>query len=88
MIGLTRKQPDIGHTIFPGCYHCYDDKHQSADGKDLARLQLLSDNHRLGNRHQSREPQSQGLEFEHPVDISDMRKEMNCAKCHTGAITQ
>lgn len=78
---------NIGHTVFPGCYRCHDGKHQSAEGQTIS--------HNCNSCHtilaQGRGPQLEtlsatGLTFEHPVDINDLWKEMNCAECHTGAL--
>jgi nitrate/TMAO reductase-like tetraheme cytochrome c subunit len=80
---------NIGHTIFPGCYRCHDGKHKSPDG------QLISHDckscHTIiaqGAGTQTASIHPQGLDFEHPTDIADMWKEMNCAECHTGALAQ
>ena len=80
---------NIGHTIFPGCYRCHDGKHKSADGKVITHdcnachtIIAQGSGEKLANI------SPKGLEFEHPVDIGDLWKEMNCADCHTGGLTQ
>lgn len=81
-----RKYPNnIGHTIFPGCYRCHDGKHKSAEGKVVAHD--CNSCHTIiaqgsGDKLASISPQ--GLEFQHPSDIGDLWKEMNCAECHNG----
>ncbi len=79
--------PDnIGHLIFPGCFRCHDDQHQSADGRVIDRncatchtitaegkgdsLTYASDNAKLS--------------FAHPEDIGDVWQSMLCSDCHTG----
>jgi cytochrome c2 len=79
---------NIGHTIFPGCYRCHDGKHKSADGQtishDCKSCHIIL---AQGRGDQLGKISADGLEFEHPTDIADMWKEMNCAECHTGALT-
>jgi len=80
---------NIGHTIFPGCYRCHDGKHKSAEGKVIthdckACHTIISQ----GNGEKLAAISPNGLEFEHPVDINDLWKEMNCAECHNGGLTQ
>jgi hypothetical protein len=85
-----RKYPNnIGHSIFPGCYRCHDGKHASADGKTISHN--CNSCHIIiaqGAGEKLAQISPQGLEFEHPVDIGDVWKEMNCADCHNGALTQ
>ena len=76
---------NVGHTIYPGCYRCHDGKHASSEGK------IISHNctscHTIiaqGNEEPPKTISPEGLEFEHPVDIGDVWKEMNCSECHTG----
>jgi hypothetical protein len=80
---------NIGHTIFPGCYRCHDGKHKSPDGKvishDCNSCHIIIGQ---GNGSEAGTISAQGLEFKHPVDIADAWREMNCAECHTGALTQ
>lgn len=86
-----RQYPNnIGHTIFPGCYRCHDGKHKStATGKVISHD--CNTCHALiaqGSGPQGRQITATGLEFQHPVDIGDLWKEMNCAECHNGGITK
>jgi hypothetical protein len=76
---------NVGHTIYPGCYRCHDGKHTSSNGKAISHD--CNSCHTIigqgaGDPLQSISPQ--GLEFQHPVDIGDVWKEMNCSECHTG----
>jgi len=81
-----RKYPNnIGHTIFPGCYRCHDGKHKSADGKVVSHD--CNSCHTIiaqGSGDQLASISPQGLDFQHPTDIGDLWKEMNCAECHNG----
>ncbi len=80
---------NIGHTIFPGCYRCHDGKHKSAEGKVITHdCNACHTIIAQGSGEKLATISAQGLEFEHPVDIADMWKEMNCAECHTGALAQ
>jgi hypothetical protein len=76
---------NLGHTIFPGCYRCHDGKHRSEDGRVISHE--CSSCHIIIGQGTGTEGQAispQGLEFQHPVDIGDMWKTVNCAVCHTG----
>ncbi len=77
--------PDnIGHLISPGCFRCHDGRHTSSDGKTIARdcrsCHTIIEQGAPG----AVEKSADGLDFQHPVDISDMWKETNCSECHTG----
>ena len=79
--------PDnIGHTIFPGCYRCHDGQHVSAQGdvvtKDCNSCHIII---AQGSGDEAETISPNGLEFQHPIDISEMWKMVNCAECHTGA---
>lgn len=76
---------NIGHTLFPGCYRCHDGQHVSSDGKVISHD--CSACHTIiaqGSGEQLKTIAPTGLEFQHPVDIGDIWKDMNCAECHTG----
>ena len=76
---------NLGHTIFPGCYRCHDGKHRSEDGRVISHE--CSSCHIIIGQGTGTEAEAispQGLEFQHPVDIGDMWKTVNCAVCHTG----
>ena len=77
--------PDnIGHLISPGCFRCHDGLHTAPGGKTISRdcksCHTIIEQGAPG----AVEKSADGLEFRHPVDISDMWKEMNCSECHTG----
>ncbi len=66
---------NAGHFISMGCFRCHDDQHVSSDGKVISKdcnicHTVLSENNTAG-------------EFEHPVELGDMR-DFNCSDCHTG----
>jgi hypothetical protein len=76
---------NLGHTIFPGCYRCHDGKHKSEDGKVISHS--CASCHVIigqGSGAVADTIGPEGLEFQHPVDIGDMWKTVNCAVCHTG----
>jgi hypothetical protein len=78
--------PDnLGHTIFPGCYRCHDGQHVSSQGevisKDCNSCHIII---AQGNGEAAETISADGLEFQHPIDISEMWKMVNCAECHTG----
>jgi nitrate/TMAO reductase-like tetraheme cytochrome c subunit len=76
---------NIGHTIFPGCYRCHDGKHKAEDGRVIS--QDCTSCHIIigqGSGEAAETINPDGLEFQHPVDIGDMWKTVNCAVCHTG----
>ncbi len=80
---------NIGHTIFPGCYRCHDGKHKSTDGHVIKND--CNSCHTIigqGAAAVAGPISPNGLEFQHPTDIADMWKEMNCAECHSGALAQ
>ncbi len=74
---------NIGHLYYPGCFRCHDGKHVSDEGKVLSKdcntchtilaQQFEQDTLRLSLG---------GVEYQHPVDIGDAWKEMNCSDCH------
>ncbi|MDD8018692.1 MAG: NapC/NirT family cytochrome c [Bacteroidota bacterium] len=79
-----KKFPDnIGHLYYPGCFRCHDGKHKSSEGKVLSREcnvchTLLSQQFEKDKLRLS----LSGVEYQHPVDIGDAWKEMNCSECH------
>jgi nitrate/TMAO reductase-like tetraheme cytochrome c subunit len=77
---------NIGHFDNKGCMRCHDLKHKSDDGKTLTRdckscHTILAQG--SGARAQVSASQT-GLDFVHPVDISDAWKETGCYECHSG----
>lgn len=80
---------NIGHTIFPGCYRCHDGKHKSNDGQVISHD--CNSCHSIiaqGAGQDLATISPQGIEFQHPVDIGEMWREMNCAECHDGSLAQ
>jgi hypothetical protein len=79
-----RSHPDnIGHFYFTGCFRCHDDQHLSKAGKAITKdchtcHDVLGE--QAGRSVMPSEPKN---EFQHPVDIGDLRA-MTCADCHTG----
>lgn len=78
--------PDnVGHTIFKGCYRCHDGEHVSPEGqvvtKDCNACHIILTQ---GSGPSLDTISPDGLEFEHPVNISELWRSVNCAECHTG----
>ena len=81
-----RAHPDnIGHSIYPGCYRCHDGKHKTDDGRVISKKCTTC--HLIigqGGAAESRLIGPEGLEFQHPVGIGEMWKQMPCTACHSG----
>ena len=76
---------NIGHMTDLGCFRCHDGKHVSASGKVITKD--CNSCHTILYQGKDAVPSSlgaQGLPFEHPEDVGDAWKEMNCRECHTG----
>lgn len=78
--------PDhIGHKETLGCFRCHDDNHISASGKVISKDCNLC--HVIKAQGIPGSIQSVSildtLNFQHPVDIDNAWKEMNCSDCHT-----
>ena len=79
--------PDnIGHMYFRGCFRCHDGKHVSQSGKVLTNdcntcHVVLSEKIRDDTSRVS----IKGVEFAHPVDVSDAWKKQLCSDCHNPA---
>jgi hypothetical protein len=77
---------NIGHFYFKGCFRCHSGTHSSKDGQTIFRdcntcHVIISQ----GSGDQAQWATSEaGLEFKHPVDISEAWKEMGCYECHSG----
>lgn len=90
-----RVYPDhIGHSTAIGCFRCHDGKHVATDaatGKTLTITRDCNSCHSIiaqGSEAELKTVQTVGMEFQHPVDIGDMWKEMNCHECHNGGPAQ
>jgi len=76
----------IGHMTFLGCFRCHDGQHVDDKGTPISKD--CNSCHTIiaqGKDDQLKTISVEGLEFEHPEDIGDSWKEMNCTECHTGA---
>jgi nitrate/TMAO reductase-like tetraheme cytochrome c subunit len=60
---------NVGHLYSLGCFRCHDDQHVSADGKRISKECSLCHT----------------AEFQHPVELGDLRG-FNCSDCHTGNV--
>jgi nitrate/TMAO reductase-like tetraheme cytochrome c subunit len=79
--------PDnIGHLIFPGCFRCHDDQHQSADGRVIGRDCAMCHTITAEGTADAKTYASDStrLAFAHPEDIGDVWQSMLCSDCHTG----
>jgi len=85
-----RVYPDnVGHTLYPGCYRCHDGQHTSPDGRvithDCNACHVII---AQGGAEAAETLTPAGLEFVHPVDISELWKVVNCSECHTGGASR
>jgi hypothetical protein len=76
---------NIGHMTDLGCFRCHDGKHVSATGKVISKD--CNSCHTI--LYQGTDPTPTtltmtGLEFEHPAEVGEVWKEMNCKDCHAG----
>jgi len=75
---------NIGHLFYKGCFRCHDNKHIREDGKVLTNECSVC--HTILAQSFGKEKNSvslDGVPYQHPVDIGDSWKEMNCSDCHT-----
>jgi hypothetical protein len=76
---------NIGHMTDLGCFRCHDGKHMSTTGKVISKDCNIC--HTILYQGDAPAPTTlsvAGLEFQHPADIGDLWKEMNCKDCHSG----
>ena len=76
---------NIGHLTDLGCFRCHDGNHKSADGRVISKD--CNSCHTILYQGTDIVPQTlsvAGLPFQHPEDIGDGWKEMNCVECHSG----
>jgi hypothetical protein len=74
---------NIGHLYYVGCFRCHDEKHTADDGTTLTKNcnvchTILAQEFEKGTQRLS----LGGVEYQHPVDIGDAWKIMNCSDCH------
>jgi hypothetical protein len=76
---------NIGHMTDLGCFRCHDGNHKSPDGRVISKD--CNTCHTILYQGTDIVPQTlsvAGLPFQHPEDIGDGWKEMNCVECHSG----
>jgi nitrate/TMAO reductase-like tetraheme cytochrome c subunit len=66
---------NVGHMYSMGCFRCHDDQHVSRDGKKISKECTLC--------HDVLGSSGEAAQFQHPVELGDMR-DFNCTDCHTG----
>ena len=66
---------NVGHFYTLGCFRCHDDNHVSKDGKRISKDCTIC--HTVLGDSEAK------AEFQHPVELGDLRG-FNCADCHTG----
>jgi len=67
---------NAGHLYSLGCFRCHDDQHVSRDGKRISKECTLC--------HTILGEAAANAEFQHPIDLGDLRN-LNCADCHSGS---
>lgn len=77
---------NVGHYAYKGCFRCHDGKHVSKTtgrviSKDCNSCHVILSQ---GPNDKVASLTPKGEAFNHPVDIGDAWKEMNCNECHTG----
>ncbi len=68
---------NVGHLYTLGCFRCHDDQHVSADGKRISKECTVC--------HTVLGESGATAEFQHPVELGDLRN-FNCADCHSGGV--
>jgi nitrate/TMAO reductase-like tetraheme cytochrome c subunit len=66
---------NVGHMYSMGCFRCHDDQHVSRDGKRISKDCDLC--------HSVLGTGGANAQFEHPVELGDLR-DVTCTDCHTG----
>ena len=75
---------NIGHMFSPGCFRCHDGNHVSEDGKVISKDCNVC--HTILSQQYERDSVRialEGVEYQHPIDIGNSWKEMNCSDCHS-----
>ncbi len=77
---------NIGHLYSNGCFRCHDGKHVSDDGKVITK-DCTACHTILAEAFDDKTPQVSidGVAYQHPVDVGDAWKEMNCSDCHSAS---
>jgi hypothetical protein len=66
---------NVGHMESMGCFRCHDDQHVSSDGKKISKdCQICHTVLGTGGAN---------AQFEHPIEIGDLR-DATCTDCHSG----
>ena len=82
-----KTHPDnVGHFYFQGCFRCHDGNHVNKQGKAISKDCTVC--HTLLAQQEggvSLMGSSQGLKFQHPVDLGDLSA-VNCSDCHNGGV--
>jgi hypothetical protein len=76
---------NVGHMTSLGCFRCHDGKHKSNDGSVIPKD--CNSCHTILYQGTAAMPttlNASGLVFQHPEDVGNAWKEMNCTDCHTG----
>jgi hypothetical protein len=74
----------LGHLETDGCYRCHNDKHTSEQGKVISRdCNLCHSIIAQGTMFDLEISNVNApLEFEHPIDISEVWRQQHCSDCH------
>ena len=75
-----------GHFHFLGCFRCHDGQHKSVDGSvirsDCGACHTILRQGKAGNIQFAKG--TEGLAFDHPIDIGGIWASQPCSSCHTG----
>jgi hypothetical protein len=81
--------PDnVGHRDSLGCFRCHDGNHVSADGGIITHDCSVCHTIIVQGPQGQQETDVAGLEFKHPVDVSEMWRQANCSDCHDGSLVE
>jgi hypothetical protein len=77
---------NVGHFRNIGCMRCHDGNHKSDDGRVISHQCDACHTIMAQGSGEKAEFTStaEGLEFQHPIDIDEMWREVGCYECHTG----
>jgi nitrate/TMAO reductase-like tetraheme cytochrome c subunit len=74
---------NIGHMLWPGCFRCHDGKHVSPEGL-MVRNECEICHTVLSQEESGATMAIKGTQFQHPIDVGDL-KEAVCSDCHGGS---